>query len=651
MCGFVGYIDGAGSFNNQLIYKMMQPISHRGPNDRGVYIDSQKKLALGHNRLSILDLSDAGKQPMMSKSGRYVIAYNGEVYNYQAIGKELEHYGIQFQGHSDTEVIIASIEQWGLHQALNKFVGMFAFALWDQQRNCLSLVRDRIGIKPLYFGWMNGTLLFSSELKALRPHPHFKNDIDLNALQLFLKLNYVPAPVSIYKGIFKLRPGCIHEFKFDATMKNCKENEKPYWILSDIIKNAHGQCNHLNEAAIEKQLEDLLKKAIACRLISDVPLGAFLSGGVDSSTVVALMKECSSTTVKTFSIGFYEHDYNEAIYAKQIAQYLNTDHTELYVSSDEARSVIPLLPEIYDEPFADSSQIPTYLVSKLAKTNVTVSLSGDGGDELFGGYNRYYWGNTIWRLIGKVPPSSRNLMTQTLLNMSPSQWNRLFNLLSVSVRKKLIPNNIGDKIHKFAHTMYQTNDSNEFYDRMVSFWHFRENVVIRKSNNNDLMPFAIHESHELKDFANRMMLSDMMTYLPDDILVKLDRASMAVSLEARVPLLDHRVIEMAWSIPLSMKIKGNQGKRILKQILYKYVPKHFIERPKMGFGVPIGKWLRGPLKDWAFDLMNEQRLKQEGFLNYQPIIKKWNDHQSGIRNWQDHLWGVLMFQAWLNKWA
>ncbi len=649
MCGIAGFLDIArqtGSDELQsTVKKMVDTLRHRGPDDNGVWVDAETGIALGHSRLSIVDLSPTGHQPMLSACSRYVIVFNGEIYNFKTLRQELEAMGHKFSGHSDTEVMLAAINQWGLEAAVKRFNGMFTFALWNRQAQCLHLARDRLGEKPLYYGWMGKTFLFGSELKALCAHPDFKKEINRNALALYLRHNYVPAPYSIYKDIYKLPAGTILTLK--RTDNTYLPAPVPYWSAKEVAECGVAEpfTGTIEEAI--SQLESLLREAIKMRMEADVPLGAFLSGGVDSSLVVAIMQAQSERPVRTFSIGFYESDYNEANYAKAVAQHLGTDHTELYVTPEQAMAVIPLLPTLYDEPFADSSQIPTFLVSRLARRYVTVSLSGDGGDELFAGYNRYFWGQNIWKKMGWMPKNLRRAASTALTSLSPQAWEAIFQKMKKAMPEKIRQQNPGDKLHKLSEILVVENPE-AMYLGLVSHWKDPSSLVLGSceppTNLTDRSKWA-----NLPDFTQRMMYLDIVTYLPDDILVKVDRASMGVSLEARVPLLDHRVVEFVWSIPMSMKIRNSQSKWLLRQVLYKYVPKELIERPKMGFGVPIDSWLRGPLREWAEVLLDEQRLREEGFFNPQPIREKWAEHLSGKRNWQYYLWDVLMFQAWFDE--
>jgi len=644
MCGFAGFFDPRGFDSaeaEQLARSMASRIVHRGPDDSGVWVDGKSGIALAHQRLSVLDLSPAGHQPMKSPSGRFVIVYNGEIYNHLELREQLG--GVAWRGHSDTETLLAAIDAWGVSATLEKCVGMFAFALWDRKSNTLILARDRLGEKPLYYGWQGKVFFFGSELKALRAHPAFQCEIDRGALALFLKYNYIPAPCSVYKGVYKLLPGAFvevrsREIELDPTI---------YWSAKKWAEK--GQRNLFSGDDVEagEELERLLRQAVSSQMVADVPLGAFLSGGVDSSTIVALMQAQSSRAVKTFTIGSYNSGYNEAEQAKKVARHLGTEHTELYVSPEDAMAVIPRLPKLYDEPFGDSSQIPTFLVAELASSHVTVALSGDGGDELFGGYNRHYWAPIFQRRAGLVPRPLRAALAMGLAALNPDAWDAVFRNL-----EKFLPDgwryvNPGDKLHKLAGVL-PARSAEEMYQGLISFWRQPEKIVAM-GNDHACMPPVFKTQPDLNDFSHRMMYLDLVSYLPDDILVKVDRAAMGVSLETRVPFLDHRVLEFAWQLPLSLKIRNGQGKWLLRQILYKYVPRSLVERPKMGFGFEFDDWLRGPLREWAEALLDEGRLKDEGFLNPLPVREKWNEHLTGQRNWAYHLWGVLMFQAWLES--
>ncbi|HAS50867.1 MAG TPA: asparagine synthase (glutamine-hydrolyzing) [Gammaproteobacteria bacterium] len=664
MCGLTGFWQAGGCAAERAtatLDSMATAIAHRGPDDRGLWFDTDAGIGLAHRRLSILDLSPAGHQPMSSASGRYVLVFNGEIYNHLDLRRELErnhpHPGpppsrgresslegegsLGWRGHSDTETLLAGFEVWGIAATLQRTIGMFAIAVWDRAERSLTLARDRLGEKPLYYGGQGDCFLFGSELKALRAHPAFNAAIDRDALSLFLRHNYIPTPHTIYQGIHKLPPGTL--LTLSSAQRHTDHAPTPYWSLRDAVERGQAQPFQGTDAEAITALDDLLRDAVQRQQLADVPLGAFLSGGVDSSTIVALMQAQSSRPVKTFTIGFHETGYNEAHYAKAVARHLGTDHTELYVTPEQAQAVIPRLPTLYDEPFADSSQIPTFLVSELTRQQVTVSLSGDAGDELFGGYNRYLLAGSIWRKIRRLSPPLRTLVARSITALPPAAWDRgcgaLARVLPLRWRFSLP----GDKVHKLADIL--TAASPELiYRGLVSHWPQPATVVIGATEPTTVLNQAAAWPN--LDFEQRMLYLDTLSYLPDDILVKVDRAAMAVSLETRVPLLDHRVVEFAWRLPLAMKIRHGESKWILRQVLDRYVPRTLIERPKMGFGVPLDCWLRGPLREWAEDLLDENRLRQEGFFNPEPIRRKWAEHLTGTRNWQYHLWDVLMFQAW-----
>jgi asparagine synthase (glutamine-hydrolysing) len=647
MCGIAGYWNISQSeshdYKTSLATKMISALQHRGPDDSGIWMDSHSGIVLAHRRLSIVDLSSSGHQPMVSENKRFILVFNGEIYNFRDLKRQLEDSGAEFRGNSDTEVILASFCIWGVQASVKKFRGMFAFAVWDQDDQCLYLSRDRIGEKPLYYGLVGDTLVFASELKALTQHPNWTGEIERDSLPLYMRYNCIPAPFSIYRGIYKLLPGTILAFNHPRSAPV----SSAYWSAQDTVeKGIEDPLNCTDLQAIE-QLHSLLKSAVGEQMLADVPLGAFLSGGVDSSLIVALMQQQSSSPVKTFSIGFDESEYNEATYAKNVSQWLKTEHTELYVSSAQSLDVIKKLPELYDEPFADSSQIPTFLVSQLAKKNVTVSLSGDGGDELFGGYNRYLVGQNIWDKIGWIPTRLRQAAASGITILSPQDWDDLFTKYERFLPAKFRAVLPGEKLHKLSSVLASV-DSDSMYLGLTSHWQNPENVVLNSNVSNDFSIDRLSWSTS-PNFTQLMMYCDLINYLPNDILVKLDRASMGVGLESRIPFLDQRVVEFSWRIPLSMKIRNGQSKWILRQILYQYVPRDLIERPKMGFGVPIDRWLRGPLRDWAEDLLSESRLTNEGFFSPLPIRQKWSEHLSGKRNWQHHLWDVLMFQSWLSS--
>jgi asparagine synthase (glutamine-hydrolysing) len=653
MCGFVGVMGGVASNglsgDASVLLRMANTITSRGPDDAGYWADSDSRIGLGHRRLSIVDLSPAGHQPMVSGSGRYVMVYNGEIYNHLDCRASLATSGktLAWRGHSDTETLLAGFDAWGITATIERCIGMFAFAVWDKETRTLTLGRDRLGEKPLYYGWQgsgeNTTFLFGSELKALKAHSAFVAGIDRDALCLLMRHNYIPAPYSIYQGIAKLEAGCL----LTVSLAQPEPKVERYWSAAKVA--VAGCASPFAGTPIQAvdALEVLLKSAVQQQMMADVPLGAFLSGGIDSSTVVALMQAQSSRPVKTFTIGFNEEGYNEAVHAKAVAKHLGTEHTELYVSPQQALDVIPRLPMLYCEPFSDSSQIPTFLVSQLASQQVTVSLSGDAGDELFCGYNRYLLANKLWRKLSVLPAGSRRLAARGFTALSPSRWSALLGPVQGMLPNSLRHANLGDKLHKAAGVL-ASGSVDTLYLGLVSHWDDPASVVIGGTEPPTLLTGNAPALDGLDDIQ-RMMALDALTYLPDDILVKVDRAGMGVSLEGRVPFLDHRVVEFAWTLPQSLKLRDGVGKWVLRQVLYRHVPKELIERPKMGFGVPIGDWLRGPLRDWAENLLDEARLRREGYFYPEPIRQKWAEHLSGLRNWQYHLWDVLMFQAWLEE--
>jgi asparagine synthase (glutamine-hydrolysing) len=626
-----------------VLKRMTDAIRHRGPDDEGWWQDATSGVGLGNRRLAVLDVSALGHQPMVSTSGRYVIAYNGEVYNFKELRAELEQKGASFKTDTDTEVLLASFDTWGVRDAVERFNGMFAFALFDRSESMLFLCRDRLGIKPLYYGWVNGALVFASECHCIRAFPGFEGDLDLGAVGLYLRHNYIPAPYAIYRNIRKLMPGHLLSIRCDAAEGARIDGEDAYWQLRSVASNPEPFAGNEDDAL--DALHALLKDAVGRRMLSDVPLGAFLSGGIDSSLIAALMQVQSERPVRTFSIGFHEEGYNEAEHAGRVAAHLGTDHTELYVTPAEVLDVIPLIPQIFDEPFSDSSQVPTYLLSKLTRREVTVALSGDGGDELFAGYDRYGVTTSIWKSAGRVPHVLRSATRTAIKSLPP----RFYDAALGWTRERLPsfggPSTIGDKAHKFADVL-EFRSFSALYRRLVSLWAQPEQLLAGYEE----APTIFEDgalSADFPDLTSRMMFIDLVTYLPDDILVKVDRASMAVSLEARVPLLDHRVVEFACQLPMSMKVKGTTMKWALKQLLYRHVPSELVERPKMGFGMPIDSWLRGPLRDWAESLIDESRLRREGIFDPAPIRRKMDAHTSGERNWHYHLWDILVFQAWL----
>ena len=634
MCGIAGFLDlerRAGTQDLEALGRAMAArVNHRGPDANGVWSDAEAGIVLGHTRLSIVDLSSAGAQPMVSSCGACVISYNGEIYNAGEIRPELEARGRKFKGHSDTEVLVEACAEWGVKATVERMIGMFAFALWDRRTRTLSLVRDRLGIKPLYYGLQNGRLAFASELKPFEELPDWRPEIDHDALAAYMRLAYVPAPHSIYRGISKLEPGHIAVIDAGGRVESAA-----FWSLEQAAMRGHASPLDMGDGEATDALEALLGDAVRRRLVADVPLGAFLSGGIDSSLVAALMRSRSNSTVRTYSIGFAEEGYNEAPHARKVAEHLGTEHTELYVTPREAQQVIPQLPSIYDEPFADSSQVPTYLLSKLTREHVTVALSGDGGDELFAGYTRHRFA----RLASRMPAPFGRAVACGLGAAGPAFWRTMFGALPAKIRPSLGP----DKIHKAA-SLFRAGEE-EGYRNLVSAWIDPESIVRGGSEARSAI-FDAEIGKMLPDPLDRMQYLDTITYLPDDILTKVDRASMAVALEARVPILDHRVVEFSWRLPSRFKMRFGKGKWLLRQVLYRHVPKELVERPKSGFAVPLALWLRGPLRAWAEELLSEKRLAEGGYLNPAPIRARWADHIEGHRNWHASLWTVLMFQAW-----
>ncbi|MDR3623157.1 MAG: asparagine synthase (glutamine-hydrolyzing) [Paludisphaera borealis] len=649
MCGFAGLLDSSRSAQGEapvdVAQRMVRTLRHRGPDDEGAWSDPEAGFGVGFRRLSIVDLSPLGHQPMESVGGRFVLAFNGEIYNHRSLRRDLEARGRGgFRGNSDTEVLLQAIELWGLEDAVRRFVGMFAFALWDRRERRLHLVRDRVGEKPLYYGRSGSAFLFGSELKALRAYPGFNAEVDREILAPYLQFGYIPAPFSIYKGIFKLIPGTI--LTVTADRADVEPTPIPYWSAARAVEAGRAdRLDQMDERGAVDQLECLLRDAVGQQMVADVPLGAFLSGGIDSSVVVALMQAQSDRPVKTFTIGFHEKEFNEALHARLVADHLGTEHTELYVTPEEAMAVVPELPAIYDEPFADASQIPTLLVSRLARRDVTVSLSGDGGDELFAGYPWYRWSPDVWKCIGWMPRALRLATARALVGLPTATWDRIFGGVG-----RLLPSEVGrfasgDRMHKLALLVAKSNGPEDGCRNLLGQWGGappllgeakpRESWV-----NGDLEP-------DRDDVLGLLMYIDLVDYLPDDIMTKVDRSSMAVSLESRAPLLDHRIVEFAWRLPKAMRIRDGRGKWLLRQVLYRHVPAELIDRPKMGFVVPIDAWLRGPLRDWAEALLDEDRLRSEGFFDPVPIRRKWEEHLSGKRNWQHELWRVLMFETWL----
>ena len=635
MCGIAGYFTVNNERNNgemaAIANGMANAIEHRGPDSSGVWVSEQVGLALAHRRLSIIDLSTNGNQPMCSENGQYVIVFNGEIYNHRELRQELLSCGKTFRGHSDTEVILAGCEEWGVEQTIKKCVGMFAIALWEVKGKNIYLIRDRIGEKPLYYGWQKGTFMFASELKAMRRHPDFQGDIDRNSLSLYFRHRYIPGPYSTYKDVYKLEPGMILKIAVSKTFRNgnaegCEKLR--YWSLSEVVVEAEFRKYGGAVEAVNK-LEDLLVKSIEGQMIADVPLGAFLSGGIDSSTIVALMQRLSSKPIRTFCIGFEEQDYNEAVYAKKIARYLGCEHTELYVTPQQLMDVIPNMPRLYDEPFADGSQIPTFLVSRLARQHVTVSLSGDAGDELFYGYSAYSLLFKRWNIARRINIGNK-LARDVILKLA--RW------VCNASRKQL----------GVVRSLLASETYIDVYRSMISLNHDPCELVLNSHepatvfSNSDLWP-------KMSGKENIIMALDALSYLPDDILVKLDRAAMACSLETRIPLLDHRIVEFAFRLPFDIKFREGMTKWPLRKILYKYVPPDLVERPKKGFGIPVGKWLRNELRGWTYDSLDKRTIKEDGVLNADVVQQYLSEHMHGQQDHSEVIWSILMFQCWLHN--
>jgi asparagine synthase (glutamine-hydrolysing) len=647
MCGITGFYEFKSKRGKEALVEigkdMADSLAHRGPDADGLWQDPVVPLVLTHRRLSIIDLSAQGAQPMMSASERYVITFNGEIYNFLSLRKELEDTAkVTFRGHSDTEVILAAIDHWGLNLTLQKMNGMFALVIWDRREKELHFVRDRLGKKPLYVGWSGNALVFASELKALRAHPDFKPEIRRDVLALFMRYAYVPAPHCIYENVWSLPAGFRLTLDVDQAKvgSDLQSLMKPYWHHLRVLEEARGLSLDKSDKDIADEFESLLSLCISERMVSDVPLGAFLSGGIDSSAVVALMQKQSDRPVKTYSIGFKEAGFNEAEHAAKIASHLGTDHHEMMLSADDARSLVPYMAGMYDEPFADISAIPTFLVSQFARKDVTVALSGDGGDEMLGGYNRHIVGPKLWKRMKLMPAPMRRTIANTITGVSTSTWDKL--LAPISPQG-------GERIHKAASVMAMKSQD-EVFERLMSHWHDPYTLVKHAPETHTLLSISEWQAGEDLSFAERMMYGDALSYLPNDILTKVDRASMAVALEARAPLLDRRIYEYVWRLPEKVKIRNGRGKWLLREVLSRHVPREMFERPKQGFTMPAGEWMRGSLKDWAEDLINETRLKDEGYMEPSLIRKVWDEHQAGQGQHTGKLWNVLMFQSWLDRW-
>jgi asparagine synthase (glutamine-hydrolysing) len=643
MCGIAGIFLAPNAVDPHrlaAVKAMVATLRHRGPDSEGTWMDRDAGLALGHRRLAIVDLSEAGSQPMLSRGKDLVMTFNGEIYNFADLRRELEAAGHRFRGHSDSEVMLAAFETLGIEPALRRFAGMFAFGLWDRKQRILHLARDRVGKKPLYVAFDRGALLFASELKAIRAFPGFQPTVDSAALAMVLRRGWVPEQHCIWEGVFKLPPGTMLSVRPDdlraGGSEELRRRIRPWWSLAEIAEAGQQRPLELNVPELESELDRLLRTVVRQRMVADVPLGAFLSGGIDSSTVVALMQVQSPRPVRTFTIGFSEASYDEAFHASRVAKHFGTEHTEFRLTPAETLAVIPKLPEVWDEPFADESQVPTLLLSRLARQHVTVALSGDGGDECFGGYARHFMPARLAAVFG-LPLTSRRFVASALQMLSPARWQLL--LRASPLPGGLRPTLSGANLHRFAHLLGAA-DEREFYDQAITF--DPEPVTpAPPTTSSDLIP-------PLRDAIGRLLYRDMVDYLPGDILVKLDRASMAASLEARCPFLDHRMVEFAWRLPTSVKVRGGQGKWLLRRVLRRYLPKALFERPKQGFNVPIGAWLRGPLRDWAQELLEARRIRRDGFLDARRVESCWQEHLSGQRDRARELWAILMVQAWLD---
>ena len=641
MCGIAGFLDHS---QNGLRYdfkgvatSMAETMMARGPDDGGVWIDQENRISLAHRRLAVIDLTSAGHQPMISHDQRYVMTYNGEIYNAKELRRELESQNSSFRGASDTEVLLEACATWGVEKTVKRCIGMFAFSLWDRREHTLTLVRDRMGIKPLYWAQFGQLFLFGSELKALRAHPGFMAEIDHNAVATFMRFSYIIAPQSIYKNVFKLEPGSILTFQAGQLPRIMR-----YWDMRDVARYGVAAPLNLTDTEALQALEDLLGKAVRGRMVADVPLGAFLSGGIDSSAVVALMQKHSANPLKTFTIGYSEGPFDESIHARRVAKHLGTDHREVIVEPHHICELLPQLPDWYDEPFADTSQVPTFLVSQMTKQDVTVALSGDGGDELFAGYNRYFKVEKKWRKVMGMPETLRPPLSKVL-----GTFPHLLEDFLVIFPKTV--SNASKKVRRLAES-YTFKNGDALNRHLLSRWDDPVGLVHGADKEARGVFWDGTLANDLPDLVTRMQFIDIVTNLPDDILTKVDRASMAVSLEVRVPILDHRVVEFVWSLPRNMKIRNRERKWILRQLLQKYVPRQLIERQKMGFGIPLDGWIRGTLRDWAEDLLSERALKESGLLDSELIRKKWSQHISGTYDFKKQLWNALMFQAWYRRW-
>jgi asparagine synthase (glutamine-hydrolysing) len=649
VCGIAGILDPAASTSadrlGAMASTMASSVEHRGPDDAGLWVDAEAGVAFGHRRLAVIDTGIGGAQPMISPGGRWVLSYNGEIYNHQVVRHRLEQAGSRFRGHSDTEVLAAAVERWGIDRAIEACEGMFAVALWDRRDRELHLIRDRFGEKPLYYGWVEDVIAFGSELKALCALPWFKAELNRRAVASFLRHNCVPAPETIWRGVYKLLPG--HLITLQAPSRYLLPEQRCYWSAADVVAQARGDRLTGSDSEVTDQLEKALSEAVATRMVADVPVGAFLSGGIDSSTVVALMQQRASKPVRTFTVGFADRAFDESSEAAAVAAHLGTDHTAVHVGDAEAIEVIPRISDIWDEPFADVSQIPTYLVSRVARQDVTVSLSGDGGDELFAGYNRHAWLDRVWRSANVVPAEARRAVGSALNRIPPAFIEQASNATRVFPRGLQV-RNPSTKVAKLARVL-AASDPEDAYRNLITHWDDSNTMVLGNDHADTAAP---DRRSPVVDggITEQMLWSDLVSYLPDDILTKLDRAAMAVSLETRAPFLDRQILDLAWRLPLDAKLRGGRTKWVLRQVLERHVPSTLVERPKMGFGLPIGSWLRDGLAPWAEDLLDERRLRRQGLLDPVSIRRAWNLHRSGRRDLGYELWDVLVLQSWMDRW-
>ena len=642
MCGFAGLLSLKKNVQQEHLLLMKEAISHRGPDSNGIWIHEQNIVGFCHNRLSIIDITNGGAQPMKSHNDRYIISYNGEIYNHLDLRLELLKIdeNIKFKSNSDTETLLVCFEVWGIEKSISKTVGMFAFSVWDLVEDTLYLVRDRMGEKPLYYGWQDDYFFFGSELKSLKCHPNFKSIIDNNALGMFFRYSYVPAPYSIYKGIKKLIPGTILKVNSSG-----ESDTIVYWDMDNVISNGIQKQFNGNDNDAISELDIRLNQTILSQQISDVPIGTFLSGGIDSTLISAIMQSQSNRSINTFTIGFADKKYNEANFSLEISKYLNTNHHELYLSGNDIVSAVPKITKIYDEPFADSSQLPSYFVCELAKQNVTVTLSGDGGDEIFGGYNRYIQAVKF----SNLPSITKKLMVKILNQFSPLQIDVIYDLLKPLLPNSIRSSNPGNHYSKILKLLSQETNW-DIYQCLVSICRSPNKLMKKSFEEDGLNNYTKYIFNNSRGFESQMMQSDALTYLSDDILCKVDRASMSVSLESRVPFLDHRIVEFSTTLPLNMKIRNGKGKWILRKLLEKYVPNQLLDRPKMGFGLPLDIWLRSSLKEYADTMLCQKKLIEDEFLDQKKITKIWEEHLSGKKNHQHVLWNVIMYQSWKETW-